>query len=158
MTIRAWRITKAKHAAVAFTGVGAKDAGGRWNSPGTAVVYTAGSASLAMLEILVHLQVDDLLRRYVLFEVSFDETLVRTIAPAALPKRWRQSPPSAVVQQVGDDRVAGAGAAVLKLPSVIVPDEWNYLLNPLHPDFARITVGPRQRIKFDPRLVKTPTA
>lgn len=157
MTIQAWRIIKAKHATTAFTGGSAKTYGGRWNSPGTAVVYTAGSTSLAILEMLVHLQAQDLMRRYVIFEVSFDETLVTTVDPARLPKSWRRSPSPATVQQVGDAWVAGGTSAVLRLPSVIVPSEWNYLLNPAHPDFAKITIGPKQPIKFDPRLVKTPT-
>jgi len=154
MAIHAWRITKAKHAATAFTGGGAKAFGGRWNSSGTAIVYTAGSASLAILEMLVHLQAQELMRRYVIFEVSFDETLMVTLDPATLPKAWRRSPSSTAVQQVGDDWVTEGSSAVLRLPSVIVPSEWNYLLNPVHPDFAKITIGPKQPIKFDPRMVK----
>jgi RES domain-containing protein len=155
--IRAWRITKAKHAATAFTGAGAKACGGRWNSPGTAVVYTAGSTSLAILEMLVHLQAQDLIQRYVIFEVSFDETLMTTVDPVALPKSWRRSPSPATVQQVGDEWVAEGRSAILRLPSAIVPNEWNYLLNPAHPDFAKITIGPKQQIKLDRRLVKTPS-
>ena len=157
MTIRAWRITKAKHADTAFSGTGAKDYGGRWNNPGTAIVYTAGSISLAMLEMLVHLQTHDLIRRYVIFEVSFEDTLMKSITAAKLPKAWRRSPSSARVRQVGDDWVAGGDSAILQLPSAIVPSEWNYLLNPEHPDFAKITIGRKQPIKFDPRLIKAPT-
>ncbi len=153
MIIRAWRITKAKYAAAAFSGGAAKAYGGRWNTTGTSVVYTAGSNSLAILEMLVHLQADDLLRRYVIFEVSFDEMLVKTVAPATLPKRWRRSPSPATVQQVGDRWVAAGSSAVLRLPSAIVPTEWNYLLNPAHGDFAKIAIGRKQPIKFDPRLV-----
>lgn len=154
MTVQAWRITKAKHAATAFSGAGAKASGGRWNNPGTAIVYTAGSTSLALLEMLVHLQAPDLLQHYVIFEVSFDEALMRTIAPAALPKTWRRSPPPAKARRVADDWVAGGESAVLRLPSVIVPHEWNYLLNPAHPEFPRITISPKQSIRFDPRLIQ----
>jgi RES domain-containing protein len=157
MTIRAWRITKAKHAATAFTGGGAKAYGGRWNSPGTAAVYTAGSTSLAILEMLVPLQAQDLMRRYVVFEVSFDEMLMTSVDPATLPKSWRKSPSPASVQPVGDEWVAEGSSAVMRLPSVNVPSEWNYLLNPAHPDFAKIAIGPKQQIKLDPRLVKTST-
>ncbi len=154
MKTRAWRITKSKHAASAFTGIGAKVFGGRWNSPGVAAVYTAGSASLAILEMLVHLEAQDLLRRYVIFEVNFDDRLVRMIHAAELPKNWHRSPASAAVQAVGDEWVADGTSAVLRLPSTIVPNEWNYLLNPAHRDFAKITIGPKQGIKFDPRLLK----
>ena len=73
------------------------------------------------------------------------------------PKSWRKSPSLATVQQVGDEWVTEGSSAVLRLPSVIVPSEWNSLPNPAHPDFAKITIGPKQQIKFDPRLVKTPT-
>ena len=155
MMIHAWRITKAKHAATAFTGGGAKAYGGRWNSPGTAVVYTTGSISLAILEMLVHLQAQYLLRHYVIFPVSFDQTLTATFSPATLPA-WRRSPPPASVQRVGDAWVAGGSSAVLRLPSVVVPSEWNYLLNPAHRDFATCTIGPKQHIKLDPRLIKPP--
>lgn len=149
MTIRAWRITKSKHAATAFSGGGAKIYGGRYNSPGTAIVYTAGSASLAILEVLVHLQAPDLIKRYVIFEVTFDESLVIAVNPATLPKTWRSSPTPKTVQDIGDTWAANGSSAILRLPSVIVPSEWNYLLNPTHPDFAKIKIGPKQPITFD---------
>lgn len=154
MTVRAWRITKTKHAATAFSGGGAKAYGGRWNSPGTAVVYAAGSTSLAILEMLVHLRAPELMQRYVTFELAFDEKLVTPVELAALPRNWRRSPSSPAVQQVGDDWAAEAGSAVLRIPSAVVPTEWNYLLNPAHPDYAKITIGPKRAIKFDPRLIK----
>ncbi len=154
MTVSAWRIVKAKHAAVAFSGEGARQSGGRWNSPGTAVVYASESASLAMLEMLVHLQSQELLKRYVLFEVTFDESLVQAVDLKALPKAWRKSPPPLSVPQVGDNWVADGKSAALKVPSVIVPNGWNYLLNPAHADFASIVIGPRQPTKFDLRLMK----
>ena len=154
MTLSAWRIIKAKHAAEAFSGEGAKSAGGRWNGPGTAVVYTSDSASLAMLEILVHFQSPELLKRYVLFEVQFDDSLVEAIDGEVLPRTWRKYPPPLAVQRAGDIWVAGGSSAVLKVPSVIVPAGWNYLLNPAHADFAAIAIGSRQPTKFDPRLLR----
>jgi RES domain-containing protein len=154
MTVSAWRIVKARHAAKAFTGQGAKDYGGRWNSPGVPVIYVAGSAALAMLEMLVHLQSHDLLKRYVLFEVTFDLSLVTSVRPTTLPRTWKRSPPPPAVQLVGDSWIADARSAVLRVPSVIVPNEWNYLLNPAHADFRKITIGPKQPARFDPRLIK----
>jgi len=154
MSVSAWRIVKAVNAASAFTGEGARIAGGRWNSPGIAVVYAAGTASLAMLEMLVHLQSRELLRRYVLFEVTFDEALVTAVASRDMPETWKMSPPSAEGQGLGDAWVLEEHSAVLKLPSVIVPDEFNYLLNPSHGDFAKITIGPKQSVEFDHRLLK----
>lgn len=86
MTVNGSRIVKEKHAASAFTGEGAKRFGGRWNNPGVAVVYVAGSASLAMLEMLVHIEAPELLKRYALFEVSFDDRLITTVDIKDLPK------------------------------------------------------------------------
>jgi RES domain-containing protein len=153
--LHAWRISKLKHAAGAFSGVGAKLYGGRWNSPGTAMIYTAGSMSLAILEMLVHLQAKDLVEHYVVFETSFDEAMVTSLEASALPRSWRHSPAPKRVQQVGDSWISRGTSAVLRLPSAIVPTEFNYLLNPAHPDFDSVAIGPRQRIRFDPRLIKT---
>src|SRR5437773_8858571 len=103
MSLRAWRIVKAKHAATAFSGDGSKRFGGRWNSSGFPAIYLAGSTSLAILEMLVHLQSQELLSRYVLFEVTFNASLVTTLEPVRLPKTWRKSPPPRALQQIGDD-------------------------------------------------------
>ena len=152
MSVHAWRIVEAPFADQAFTGEGARLAGGRWNSPGRAIVYVAGSASLAMLEMLVHLGRQEMLRAYLLFEVTFDETLLATIEPEDLPTTWRVFPSPAAVQQIGDAWAAQAASAVLRVPSAVMPTEWNYLLNPAHPDFVKITIGPAQPLKFDPGL------
>jgi RES domain-containing protein len=156
VSVHARRIVKAKHAAAAFSGDGARKYGGRWNSPGKPVVYVSSTMSLAILEMLVHHGSQELLKQYVLFEVTFDEGLLTAVDPAALPKRWRASPPAAAVQEVGDAWVAKGASVVLRVPSAIVPTEFNYLLNPAHPDFARIAVGPKQPVQFDPRLAGKP--
>lgn len=156
MKVRAWRMTKARHAATAFNGAGAETFGGRWNSPGTPVVYVAGSASLALLEILVHLRPNDPLDRYVLFEVTFDASLVITIEPATLPRTWRRHPPSPATQTVGDTWARERRSAVLRLPSVIVTGESNYLLNPRHEDFTKINIGPKTQARIDSRLLRPP--
>jgi len=156
MTIHAVRIVKAKHAANAFSGDGARRFGGRWNLPGMAMVYTAGSASLAILEMLVHFKSDELLKKYVLFDVTFDEALVNRVDPAILPKTWRRSPASASVQRIGSAWVEGGASAVLRVPSTIVSSEWNYLLNPAHADFPAIKIGLKKSVQFDARLMKRP--
>ena len=154
MTVRSWRIVKSKHAAKALSGEGARKAGGRWNSPGVAVVYTAGSESLAILELLVHLQTESQLKRYVVFEVVFDHAKVLEVDARDLPRTWRDSPPSCTVQSIGDRWVADAASAVLRVPSVVVPTEWNYLLNLQHPDYAAVSVSRKQPARFDPRLIR----
>jgi RES domain-containing protein len=152
VTVTAWRIVKQKHARAAFTGEGARLFGGRWNSPGTAAIYTAQSQSLAALEMLIHLESADLLPNYVLFEVEIDESLVTQIQLSQLPKNWRVDPPPAKVRAIGDAWVAGGTSAVLRIPSAVVPGEHNFLLNPRHEDFPQLRIGKPLPFRFDPRL------
>ena len=154
MTLRAWRIVKRKHSKDAFSGEGARQFGGRWNSPGVPVVYTAEHASLAVLEILVHLQHAPLLQNYVLFRVDFEEAIVGPLDQSALPRNWRAYPAPLTLRAIGDQWVADGQSAVLRVPSAIVPLERLFLLNPQHADFPRITVGRPQPFSFDARLLK----
>ena len=148
----AWRIVKEKHAAAAFSGDGAAKFGGRWNSRGVPVVYTSGTKSLAALEILVHLN-PPMFFRYVAFRLEFAESLVETLAVKTLPTDWRDEPPPPSTQAMGDAWARSARTAVLALPSVIISGEPNYLLNPAHPDFRRITIGKPEKFTFDSRLL-----
>ena len=154
MTVRAWRISKRKHAKKAFTGEGARRYGGRWNSPGIAMVYTAESQALAALELLVHLDSPELFSAYVLLEVRIDESLIEVQTEAELPRNWRDQPVSHELRAVGDAWVRDGRSAVLKVPSVVVPSESNYLLNPAHPEFSKISMGPAVDFSFDRRIVK----
>jgi RES domain-containing protein len=152
--MQAWRITQQKHARTAFSGDGARLYGGRWNSPGVALVYAAQSQSLAVLEVLVHLDGPALLRKYVFLEASFDASLVIELNRDSLPRNWQADPVPKAVQAIGDRWAAAADSAVLCVPSVLVPGESNFLLNPSHPEFAKITVSRPQAFRFDARLAK----
>ena len=152
MSVTAWRIVKAKFANFAFEGEGARRFGGRWNSKGTRMVYTAGSQALAALEMLVHLEASDLLKHYRLIPVNFDQSMVKVLALAALPANWKRRPTPPTVRAIGDEWVASAQSAIFQVPSVIVPGESNYLLNPVHPDFAGLLIGKPQAFRFDRRL------
>lgn len=152
MKIVAWRIYKAKFAGNAFTGDGARQFGGRFNSKGTPVVYLAGSMSLAVLEMLVHVQRAQLLDAYLCASATFDESFIRTVSASDLPLDWRESPPSPRSQSVGDEWVASRTSAVLRVPSVLIEAEWNYMLNPNHPDFSRIEIGRELPFAFPERL------
>jgi RES domain-containing protein len=89
--LTSWRITQRSHWRTAFNGDGARIYGGRWNSVGTAVIYTAGSQALAVLEMLAHMDSPELLKRYVLFEVQFGEALVKELTKSMLPRSWKRS-------------------------------------------------------------------
>ena|ERR1700722_5639913 len=148
----AWRIVKAKHSATAFSGEGAARTGGRWNSRGMRLVYTSSTKSLAALESLVHLN-PPVIFNYVVIRIKFEDALVERVAIRNLPANWRDEPPPASSKRIGDAWVLEARSAVLALPSVIIPGEPNYLLNPAHPDFKKISIGKPARFTFDPRLL-----
>ena len=148
----AWRLTKTKYLPAAWDGEGAKKAGGRWNDAGVPVVYASGSLSLALVEVLVHLPAD-ILSAYSAVRVEFDESLVTSVAPGQLPGNWKDSPPPPSTQAIGAEWVASGRSAVLRVPSVVVPGEFNFILNPAHPDFARIGIGAPMPFPFDPRLL-----
>ena len=154
MTISAWRITKEVHAKSAFSGEGARLYGGRWNSRGTAVIYTAESQSLAVLEILVHLDSPELLKNYVLFEVTIHSSHVEVLDLAALPRDWKANPVPEEVQAIGDEWVRSRRSAVLRVPSTLVPSECSFLLNPAHPDFQKMHMGKPLPFQFDLRFAR----
>jgi RES domain-containing protein len=149
--LSAWRLTKTKLIAGAWDGEGARKSGGRWNSPGIAVVYSSGTLSLALVEVLVHLP-SGILPAYSAVRVDFDESMVTAVGPRDLPANWRDYPPPPDTKAIGDLWVAQGSSLVLRVPSVIVPTEYNYILNPAHPAFADLTIGEPMPFPFDPRL------
>ncbi len=150
----AWRLVKARHAAHAFDGEGARLYGGRWNSPNTKMVYSSQSAALAVLELLVHLNNSAVLSSYVLFSAQFDDRLVTTLDRSRLPKNWRTFPAPAGLQVLGDEWVKSRASLVLAVPSAVVDGETNFLINPEHPDIGALVVSPPKRFDFDQRLVR----
>ena len=150
--MRAWRIVRQDHGSAAFDGEGAWRFGGRWNSRGTRTVYTSATLSLAALETLVHLN-PPVAFKYVAIPIDFDEALVETVAAKHLPADWNEEPPPPSTAEIGDRWVKESRSAVLELPSVIIPAELNYLLNPAHSDFKRIRIGKPMPFSFDPRLI-----
>lgn len=114
------------------------------------MAYAAGSRSLALLEVLVHLGAPRLLRQYLLVPVTFAREHVRELAD--LPDDWREHPAPRSTRKIGDEWVKERRAPVLRVPSVIVPAEWNYVVNPRHPAFATLTVGAPEALDVDERL------
>src|SRR5437867_8573189 len=135
-----WRIVPEDRARDAFIGEGARLYGGRWNSPGVAVVYGSQHKSLAALELLVHLN-PRRPNRFKTFFFQFPYSLVENVLLRDLPKDWLEQPPPPSTQQLGDAWVRESRSAVLAVPSIIIPEELNYMVNPGHPDFKRITIG-----------------
>ena len=138
---------------MALDGEGARQAGGRWNHRGVAVVYTSATLSLAALEYFVHLDPQDVPGDLVAIPAEIPDTLARReITARALPANWRAYPAPDELATLGTAWVRARTTAVLIVPSAIVPEERNVLLNPAHPDFRRIRRGTPAPFSFDPRL------
>jgi RES domain-containing protein len=155
--LEAWRIVKTKYLDQAFSGESASDYGGRWNSPGTRLIYTASSASLALLEVLVHHKHSPALPAYSLIRIRFPGNIVLTLDQSSLPENWRSHPSPGETQRIGDEWVFQEESAILAVPSVIVPHELNYVINPEHEDFGEIQIDDPLSFPIDERLLgKTP--
>ena len=151
--IRAWRLIKAERADDAFDGEGARRGGGRWNSKGVHVVYTSGSLSSAALEVMVHTHFYSALKYYVCIPIEFDPSLSQSITIENLPDNWKVDPIPQSVKKVGDRWAQNQESVILKVPSAIIPVEYNYLINPSHPDLEKIVIHSLQKFAFDPRLL-----
>lgn len=151
--ITAWRIVPLNWADTAFDGEGARLYGGRWNSPGRAAVYLADNRALAALEVLVHLNPSMTALKYQMIEVSFPKTLVQRIDIEPLTTALTSPSVQPATQRAGDAWLTEARAPVLQVYSSIITEEPNYVLNPKHPQFARIAIGTSKPFAFDPRLL-----
>jgi RES domain-containing protein len=152
--VRAWRICKKKYLRTAFSGEGAFRYGGRWNSRGVPAVYLGGNPSISALEIIVNTDdPEDLYRMpYLLIPVDFDEAMVSR--PEKLPEDWKQDPPPPSTAKVGDEWLRSGRSVILEVPSAVITAELNFILNPLHKDFARIRMGEPESFEFASRLAK----
>jgi len=150
-----WRLCKQRRAPTAFSGEGARIAGGRWNYPGTSLVYTANTLSLALLEILVNVDLEDIPNDLAAISATLSgKPTTETININDLPPNWRDSPAPEATKKIGSEWAASLKSCVLAVPSSIVPWEFNYLLNPAHPDFSKIQIGEVKSFQIDQRLLK----
>lgn len=148
-----WRLTHERHARSAFSGEGARQHGGRFNSPGTPVVYTSENLPLALVETLTGLERFAQLRRYVFFRSRLPTRMVSSLSEDELPNGWDRHPPPAPAQQIGDRWASRKTSVALRVPSVVVPYSHTYLLNPSHPAFEEVEVGEGESMPVDRRLI-----
>jgi RES domain-containing protein len=152
--LKAWRICNKNYASDAFSGEGAYQYGGRWNSAGVRVVYLGGTPSISVLEALVH--VSNLTAigalENVLIPVEFDDALIADAG--TLPPDWDAFPAPFSTAAIGDQWIASRPSLMLKVPSAVLSLENNYLLNPAHPDINKVVIGVPVPINIDIRLKK----
>ena len=147
-----WRVVKRQHAATAFDGKAAQRFGGRWNPVGAAAVYTSASKSLALLEVLVHLDVGAALPPMVAFRFELADADIERLAASRLPRGWRSARGMLATQQIGGEWLQAQRTLALAVPSSIVPEEENFVLNPAHPGFAALKLGRATPFVLDSRL------
>jgi RES domain-containing protein len=151
--MRVYRLCKARYASTAFDGDGARRYGGRWNPVGTGVVYCSGSLSLATLEALTAFGRTEAPSDHVSIEVEIPKGVtIERIDVQRLPRSWREYPAPEALAEIGREWVESGRSAVLAVPSAVTPSEWNYLLNPGHPDFRELEIAEPKAFTFDPRL------
>lgn len=150
-----FRIEREKYLETTLSGIGASMTEGyRWNSLNTKIVYTSESRALSTLEVSVHLDLsEDLPNDRYFVEIAIpDEITILEVQLQDLPVSWDSKPPSSYTQTIGDDFVFYNEAAILKVPSCIIPQEYNYLINPNHKAALSIKVLSKTKMKFDTRL------
>ena len=155
--IRVWRLTRKKYADTAFSGKGAGLFEGRWNPQGIPMVYASENISLALLETLIHIDYTELDHvRFILFSAQIPAKVqIRRVALKELPADWKNMYPfPKSTQEIGRRWIEEGKHAVLAVPSVVVPQETNYLLNPAHKDFEKIAINAPAPFKIDSRLIK----
>lgn len=148
--MRAWRLTRATHAVDPLSGRGAALVGGRWNSPGRRMAYASSHRSLAVLEMLVHTTTSSVPQDLVFVPIEIPDRLIR--AATTPPAGWDALPWSPAARRFGDAWLDDESSVGLQVPSIVVPAEFNVLLNPAHPRFRSLLLQAPENFALDPRL------
>ena len=157
LDVALWRIAKQtiQYAADDMSGGGAKLTGGRWNGKGIPVTYASTSIALATLETLAHLGDNIAIRNAFLVKITVPASLWKTretVTAAELDPTWLAEPPGSTTVELGNTWIAAETAALLLVPSVIIPEEYNALINPAHTASTKLRVEVMRQFVYDPRL------
>ncbi len=151
--MQVYRIAKQKYIND-LTGIGAKTVGGRWNPKGVAVLYTSTTAALSALEVLAHLPAAYFPDDMAIATIEVPDSLITQISREQLPKNWKQIPAPIEIQSFAMEWINEEKYLGIKVPSIIIPNEKNILINPLHPKFNKIKLISIEPFSFDTRLLK----
>jgi RES domain-containing protein len=149
--MKVWRLSAQKYEKTAFSGIGAARNPGRWNMREGHVVYCSENLAVAMIERLVYI-LDEPKKPYVYFEVNLPDELVSFLDAADLPPNWDEYPHPESTQQIGNAWLVNKISVALRVPSVVVPEAFNYLFNPDHEDFSRVSWSKPKLLTHDKRL------
>ncbi len=146
-----YRLSRSKYSHD-LSGKGAEMAGGRWNSKGIALVYTGQNISLCMAEVAVHMPLGIVPKDYELIHIEIPEEEIQELSKKELPEDWRDQLSMNETQQIGNDFVKKSSKMVLKVPSMVVQGEFNYLINPNHKNTGKVQIKKTEPFRFDARL------
>ena len=147
-----YRIAKKKHIRD-LSGIGARLYGGRWNRKGIGIVYTSESRALALVEFLVNVPFSMLPSKLCIATVEIDDQIRPTEIPHGdLPKNWRKFPIPSELADIGSKWAVSNESLALRVPSALLPYEFNILLNPSHPDMKHVAIVDVEAFEMDKRL------
>jgi RES domain-containing protein len=149
-----YRIGKTKFAKD-ITGEGARLNGGRWNNRGSSCIYTAESRALAVLEYTVNVNIEDIPRALSITTFEIPGTGIHELKEADLPGNWKDMPAPASTKDLGTNLLNAASTLIIKVPSIVIIDEFNYLLNPAHIDSRNIKMVDVKDFVYDVRIKLT---
>lgn len=149
-----FRLAKSKYCHD-LSGKGAEITGGRWNSKGVAMVYTSESRALCVAEIAVHIQLTIIPTDFTLIHIFIPDSLnILEMTPEKLPTDWNSIPPINMTQAMGDSFIRVNTHPIFKLPSAVIPGDFNYLINPTHTASRKIEIIKTEPFTFDKRLFR----
>jgi RES domain-containing protein len=152
--VEAFRLTRRKYADAAFNAAGARRTGGRWHPRGAAVAYASEHLSLAALEYLVHVDPEDAPKDLVSLRIDIPDDLVEDADVSLLPPSWRMEPAPPELAELGRRWLERHSAVALRVPSAIVPSEFNVVIDSLSTTLDRCMIAAPEPFSFDPRLWK----
>ena len=148
-----YRLSKGKYH-LDFSGKGAELYGGRWNSKGVAMLYTSQSRALAFAEVAIHIPVGIVPKDYFLISISVSDTAdILKLVETDMPPDWRSNPHSNSTQKIGDQFIVEKKYLILRVPSAVVPGDFNFLINPNHPQIQEVVIDNVEPFEFDSRFV-----
>ncbi|MCF8337399.1 MAG: RES family NAD+ phosphorylase [Bacteroidales bacterium] len=148
-----FRLSKTKYVRD-LTGKGAEKAGGRWNSKGTSMIYTSATRALCTTELAVHLPLGIIPEDYSIVTIDIPDKFILHLKDSLLPNDWKSIPHSDSTQKIGDHFIKQNNSLVMRVPSAVVQDEFNFLINPNHPDIGDVIILSVKPFNFDERLFK----
>ena len=136
-----------------LSGEGSRLYGGRWNNKGTRIIYTAESRSLATVEYLVHVPLQIIPRDLYIAEIDVPDVEIEIIEASSLETNWQDYPSPKSIRDIGDTWQRDNKTLLLRVPSAVIKNEWNILVNPEHKQFHKVKIVSIESYSFDARLL-----